>query len=154
MLFRSAVDWSDLHLVSRRGHLLQLAGPAAAIHRLDDAGLAHLMAMLPTQHAAEVLAQVAPQRAADTLRASHTEVGTRVALALDEAAATPVIEALTPPQAHHVRALRRDRTVRRRFQRLRGWRWFRPPGDRHRADREPRFLAEAEPPGSPPGTQR
>jgi len=117
-----AVAWGDLHLTSPRGHRIQLAGTAAAVHRLDDAGLAHLIAVLPTEHAADVVGRVGPERAAAALAASHGEVGTRVTLALGEAAAEPVLAALPRAQARHLRSLRRDRAVRRRFLRLHGWR--------------------------------
>ncbi|MFZ4518302.1 MAG: magnesium transporter MgtE N-terminal domain-containing protein [Microthrixaceae bacterium] len=139
-----AVDWRDLHLTSERGHRIQLAQPASALHRLDDAELAHLMAALSTEHAADVLATVEPARAAAALQASHREVGTRVALALEDDEAAPVLAELRPEQARHVRRLRSDRTVRRRFQRLRGWRRFRPPRARSGAARrrEQAFLSE------------
>jgi hypothetical protein len=39
-----AVDWSDLHLTSRRGHLVQLSTSAASFHRLDARELAELPA--------------------------------------------------------------------------------------------------------------
>lgn len=126
-----AVDWSDLHLTSARGHSIQLAGPSAALHRLDERELAHLIALLSTGLAADVLATVPPGRAAGALDASHPEVGARVALALSDAAATPVLEELPHETAHRLRGLRHDRAVRRRFERGRGWRRYLPPPRNH-----------------------
>jgi hypothetical protein len=126
-LREQAVDWQDLHLTSARGHAIQLEVPAAALHRLDAAGLAHLLALLPTAHAADVVARVRPDRGADALEGSHEEVGTRIALALGEPAADEVIARMPEERARHLHRLRHDRAVRRRFRRLRGWRRFPPP---------------------------
>jgi sporulation protein YlmC with PRC-barrel domain len=127
-----AVDWRDLHLTSTRGHAIQLAVPSAALHRLDDHELAHLIALLSTGLAADVVAAVPPERAAGALDASHPEVGARVALALSDAAADPVLEEMAHETAHHLRGLRRDRAVRRRFERGRGWRRYLPAPRHHR----------------------
>lgn len=128
-----AVDWRDLHLTSARGHAIQLAVPSAALHRLDERELAHLIALLATGLAADVVATVPPERAAAALDASHPEVGARVALALSDAAAGPVLEEMPHDAAHHLRGLRRDRAVRRRFERGRGWRRYLPPAHNHGA---------------------
>lgn len=121
-----AIDWRDLHLTSERGHVVQLLTEASALHRLDAYELAHLLARLPTDDAADVLAAVPATTAAAALRASHPEVGTRVTLALEDDEADSVLGQLPPSGARHLRHLRRDRAVRRRFQRLRGWRRFLP----------------------------
>lgn len=122
-----AVDWRDLHLTSARGHAIQLSGTSAAVHRLDERELAHLIALLSTGHAAEVIATVPPARAAAALDASHPEVGARVALALSDRTAAQVLEELPHEARHRFHGLRRDRAVRRRFERGRGWRRFLPP---------------------------
>ena len=126
----AAVAWPDLHLTSARGHAIQLEVPAAALHRLDASGLAHLLALLSTAHAADVVGTVTPDRSAAALEQSHGEVGARIALALDEPTATRIIEHLPAEHAGHLHRLRRDRTVRRRFRRLRGWRRFLPTNGR------------------------
>lgn len=59
-----AVDWRDLHLVSARGHALQLDAPAAAVHRLQAAELAELAAHLPHELGAELLSAAEPAKAA------------------------------------------------------------------------------------------
>ncbi len=53
-----AVDWEKLHLVSGRGHGLQLDAPSAAVHRFDREELGHLVAHLPPHRATEVLRRV------------------------------------------------------------------------------------------------
>jgi sporulation protein YlmC with PRC-barrel domain len=58
------VDWSDLHLLSGPGHALQLAAPAAAVHRLDDERLAELVRRAPSRHSADVLEHIHPHRRA------------------------------------------------------------------------------------------
>lgn len=52
---RDAVAWRDVHLLSARGHRLQLRSDAAAIHRLGPEGLAHVAARLPAHRARELL---------------------------------------------------------------------------------------------------
>ena len=58
------VGWGDLHLLSGPGHGLQLAAPAAAVHRLDDERLAELVRLAPSRRGAEVLEHVHPHRRA------------------------------------------------------------------------------------------
>jgi sporulation protein YlmC with PRC-barrel domain len=50
------VDWQRLHVVARPAHALQLAAPAAAVHRLDEDELATLVEQLPPAHGEEVIA--------------------------------------------------------------------------------------------------
>jgi len=52
------VDWQRLHVVARPAHALQLAAPAAAVHRLDENELATLVEQLPPAHGEEVIARV------------------------------------------------------------------------------------------------
>ena len=51
------VDWQRLHVVARPAHALQLAAPAAAVHRLDDDELATLVEQLPPTQGEEVIAR-------------------------------------------------------------------------------------------------
>jgi sporulation protein YlmC with PRC-barrel domain len=44
---RDLVDWGDLHVVSPRGHGLQVRTAGAALHRLSPAELSELVAHLP-----------------------------------------------------------------------------------------------------------
>jgi len=52
------VLWRNLHLTSRRGHVLMLDSPASAIHRAPPDALSHLVAHLPRHRAGEVLGAV------------------------------------------------------------------------------------------------
>ena len=52
------VAWQRLHVVARPAHALQLAAPAAAVHRLDEDELATLVEQLPPAHGEEVIARV------------------------------------------------------------------------------------------------
>ncbi len=57
------VRWDELHFASGRGHELQLASPAAAVHALDPTELAELLSQLHPERGAEVLAAVPVERA-------------------------------------------------------------------------------------------
>ncbi|NCY16166.1 MAG: hypothetical protein EBX39_05240 [Actinobacteria bacterium] len=59
----SSIAWTDLHCTSDRGHLVQLATPASAVHRLTDGDLAALVARLDLEAATEVLDVAGPARA-------------------------------------------------------------------------------------------
>lgn len=58
-----SVDWRDLHITSLRGHTLQLAAPASAVHRLGTGDLAKLAGTLPPVRAEE-LAEALPAASA------------------------------------------------------------------------------------------
>jgi len=92
------VAWSDLHFTSDRGHLVQLATPRAAVHRLDARGLAALVSRVDTDAAAEILASRDPGLVADAVRASHPDVGERVLRAMPDVAAARVVAAM--PDEH------------------------------------------------------
>ncbi|SFF70956.1 hypothetical protein SAMN05421678_101557 [Actinopolymorpha cephalotaxi] len=134
-----AVDWRDLHLTSSRGHLVQLATTAAAVHRLDARGLAELLTRLDVDSATDVLRTVGPERAANAVAATHPDVGGRLMLALGSEDAGRVLDQLPEEAGHHYRHVLRSRSplTRRRFFRLRGWRTHRPrhlgrrPGGNH-----------------------
>jgi sporulation protein YlmC with PRC-barrel domain len=59
-----ALDWRQLHLVSPRGHVLQLETTAASVHRLDASGLAELVGHLPPAREQALLDAVHPDKAA------------------------------------------------------------------------------------------
>jgi sporulation protein YlmC with PRC-barrel domain len=94
-----AVDWADLHLTSTRGHALQLATEGAAVHRLDGAELAALVAHLPIAKAAEVLDVVAIESAAHALSASHPRVGARLLRAVSRKRAAAIVERMPSDDA-------------------------------------------------------
>lgn len=88
------VAWSDLHLTSDRGHLVQLATPRAAVHRLDANSLAALVSRVDTDAAAEILAAHEPRMAAEAVRAAHPDVGERMLRAMPDAEAARVVAAM------------------------------------------------------------
>jgi len=99
------VAWSDLHLTSDRGHLVQLGTPRAAVHRLDAAALAALVSRVDTDAATEILAAHEPGMAADAVRAAHADVGERMLRAMPETDAARVVAAM--PEEHARRWSRR-----------------------------------------------
>jgi len=56
------VGWDGLHFAGGRGHQVQLASPAAAVHGLEPQELVELISHLPPQRGAEVLAAVPAER--------------------------------------------------------------------------------------------
>jgi sporulation protein YlmC with PRC-barrel domain len=57
------IAWDALHVATGRGHELQLASPAAAVHALQPAELAEVVARLHPDRGAEVIAAVPAERA-------------------------------------------------------------------------------------------
>lgn len=84
---RDAIDWAGVHLASGPGHPLQLAAPSAAVHRLDPAELAELLARLPALRAGEVLDTLGTAPAAAALGTVDPELG------------ADLVEVLTPERA-------------------------------------------------------
>jgi sporulation protein YlmC with PRC-barrel domain len=93
------VAWSDLHLTSDRGHLVQLATARAAVHRLDARSLAALVSRVDTDAAAEILASREPGMAAEVVRASHPDVGERMLRAMPDTAAARIVAAMPAEHA-------------------------------------------------------
>ena len=93
------VAWSDLHLTSDRGHLVQLATARAAVHRLDARSLAALVSRVDTDAAAEILASREPGMAAEVVRASHPDVGERMLRAMPDSAADRIVAAMPAEHA-------------------------------------------------------
>lgn len=58
------IGWDGIHFATGRGHAVQLASPAAAVHVLSAEELAEVVARLPPERGAEVLHAVAPETAA------------------------------------------------------------------------------------------
>lgn len=93
------VDWSDLHLTSARGHALQLAAPAAVVHRLAPTELASVVAHLPTARAVEVLDAVPASAAVGALSASHPGVGARLLHAASRKTASSMVASMPADDA-------------------------------------------------------
>jgi Mg/Co/Ni transporter MgtE len=93
------VAWSDLHLTSDRGHLVQLATPRAAVHRLDARGLAALVSRVDTDAATEILAARDPGLVAEVVRAAHPDVGERMLRAMPGTESARIVSAMLPEHA-------------------------------------------------------
>ncbi len=117
------VPWTDLHLTSERGHSVQLATPRAAVHHLDAAGLATLVAHLDTPAAVDVLTDAGPEAAAGAVLGSHPSVGERVLRAMPDADAAEIVGAMPDEHAHRWRhrLARAPRLGGRPFVRSRVW---------------------------------
>lgn len=118
------VAWTDLHLTSERGHAVQLATPRSAVHHLDAAGLAALLARLDTESAVDVLAVAGPAVAADVVLGAHPSVGERVLRAMPADDASAIVAAMPAEHAHRWRRLlaRQPRLRGRHLLRSRVWR--------------------------------
>ena len=62
-LHDETIGWDGLHFATGRGHRVQLASPASAVHRLEPAELMAVVSRLPPEHGAEVLAAMPADRA-------------------------------------------------------------------------------------------
>ena len=106
------VDWGELHMVSPRGHALQLRTTSAALHRLSPAELSELVARLPPQRAAEALHAIGEDRAAATVSIVRPGLGGRLVGALTPETATGVLTTMPVDDAvavlRHVEPERRD----------------------------------------------
>lgn len=91
---RDLVDWGDLHVVSPRGHGLQVRTSGAALHRLSPTELSELVARLPPQHAAEALHAVGADRAAAAVSIVRPQLGGRLVGALPSEAGSRTLEAM------------------------------------------------------------
>jgi len=117
------VVWSDLHLTSDRGHLVQLSAPRAAVHRVNSRRLAALVSRVDTDAASQILAAREPRVAAEAVEAAAPEVGERVLRAMPRALAARIVNAMSADHAGRWRR-RLSRTPAffgRRFLRSRVW---------------------------------
>lgn len=96
----------DVHLVSGRGHIVQLSTDASPARHLAPGDLAHLLTHLPARLAADVLLRVPAGRSRAAVEHLHPRV-----------------------RSHLGRAMDGSRTPGRRFRRTAGWRLYRPKGD-------------------------
>ena len=132
------VDWTALHLTSRRGHEIQLGCSTAAFHSLDSQGLAELLTRVSTGHATELIQALPPHHAAAALHRSHPATGQRLIRALGRDHASRLIAAAQASQAARLAELQTEPTAPapRRLLRTAGWRRYRPshalPGRRDR----------------------
>lgn len=116
------VQWSDLHLTSTQGHAVQLASPAATLHRLDAGGVGLLLDAVDTWSAVDIVRGVHPDVAAGALAASHPATTGRVARHLRGTELRGFLDRLPSADAERVAAqVRRHPTVRR-LRRHDGWR--------------------------------
>ncbi|GAA2161617.1 hypothetical protein [Pedococcus bigeumensis] len=132
------VDWTDLHLTSRRGHQLQLGSGSSAFHRLDSRGLAELLTRLTTEHATELIRALPPGHAAAAIHGTHPATGRRLLLALPPDDASRLVAAAHPTHAARLAALQAPPAAPpvRRLLRTAGWRRYRPAqGPSGRPDR-------------------
>jgi hypothetical protein len=121
------VDWAALHLTSPRGHVVQLATAATALHRLNASGLAHLLARLSPDKAVDVIGTAHPAHAAAALHASHPELRHRLLHILGPHELQRLIDAAPPTLARRLAELRASPVPARRQLRTSGWRIRRPP---------------------------
>jgi sporulation protein YlmC with PRC-barrel domain len=132
------VDWTDLHLTSRRGHELQLGSGSAAFHSLDSHGMAELLSRVSTEHATELIRALPPGHAAAVIHHSHPATGRRLIRALRPDDASLLVAAANPAHAPRLAELQDESSAptRRRLLRTAGWRRYRPShvplGGRHR----------------------
>jgi hypothetical protein len=121
------VDWAELHLTSPRGHVIQLATAAAALHRLTTSDLAQLLARLSPDKAVDVIRTTQPAHAAAALHASHPELRHRLLHILGPHELQRLIDAAAPTLARRLAELRASPVPARRQLRTSGWRIRRPP---------------------------
>jgi len=62
-LHDDTIGWEGLHFATGRGHQVQLASPASAVHHLDPHELMAVVSRLPPEHGADVLAAIPADRA-------------------------------------------------------------------------------------------
>ena len=118
-----SIAWSDLHLTSDRGHVVQLGSAASAVHRLTDGDLAALVARLDLDAATEVLDSAGLKRAAGAIAHASTPVGERLLRALPDDTRVQVLDLMPEEHAHRWRhRISHERPLRgRRFFRSAGW---------------------------------
>ena len=122
-----AVDWAELHLTSRRGHLVQLATADTALHRLDASELAELLPRLSADRAVDVVRSTHPAHSAAALHASHPETRRRLLHLLSPQELQRLVDAASPTLARLLTELHATPTPARRYLRTSGWRIRRPP---------------------------
>lgn len=87
------IDWAAVHLVSGRGHSLQLdADPHA--RRLSPSDMAEVLARLPTERGATLLERLPPRAAADALSHSRPRVSGRLVRAVASERAATIVTAM------------------------------------------------------------
>jgi sporulation protein YlmC with PRC-barrel domain len=62
------IGWEGIHFATGRGHRVQLASPAAAVHHLSPPELAEVVSRLAPERGAELLEAVAPRTASEARR--------------------------------------------------------------------------------------
>jgi hypothetical protein len=121
------VNWAELHLTSRRGHVVQLATATTAMHRFDASQLAELLPLLSTEKAADVVRTAHPAHSAAALHASHLELRRRLLNLLTPQELQRLVDAAPPALARLLADLHASPAPTRRHLRTSGWRVRRPP---------------------------
>jgi hypothetical protein len=109
------VDWAELHLTSRRGHLVQLATANTALHRLDTSELAELLPRLSADRAVDVVRSAHPAHSAAALHASHPETQRRLLHLLTPQELQRLVDAASPTLARLLTELLATPTPARRY---------------------------------------
>src|SRR5512133_175830 len=122
-----AVDWAELHLTSRRGHLVQLATVDTALHRLDASELAELLPRLSADRAVDVVRSEHPATTAVALHSSHPETRRRLLHLLTPQELQRLVDAASPTWARLLTDMHATPSPARRYLRTSGWRIRRPP---------------------------
>ena len=122
-----AMDWAELHLTSRRGHLVQLATADTALHRLDASELAELLPRLSADRAVDVVRTTHPAHSAAALHASHPELRRRLIHLLTPHELQRLLDAAPPALARLLAELHASPPPARRYLRTSGWSIRRPP---------------------------
>lgn len=103
------IGWADIHLMSGRGHALQLEIPGRGADRLPPAAVAKLVGGLPTHRGAEVVTSLPPDLAAATLsRIRPQTTGRLLGLLPTRTSAALVSRMPQDDAAAALRHLRRD----------------------------------------------
>jgi CBS domain-containing protein/sporulation protein YlmC with PRC-barrel domain len=85
-----AVPWTELHPIAGRAHQLQLRGDR--LGRLGPAALAEVVGRMPLDNGLDVLRSVPPELAAESVAATHPQLGGRVLQRIDTDSANTLIE--------------------------------------------------------------
>jgi CBS domain-containing protein len=91
---RAPIPWSQMHLISGRGHGVMLSAGSAGIERLESSDVAGLIGRLPASTGAEILGSLPGDRAADALRRTNPSLAGEVVQALDHHAAKRILKSM------------------------------------------------------------
>lgn len=115
---RHVVDWSDVHIVSLRGHQTQLQADVG-LRRRTTAQLAELIARMPPLRAVDVVHELEPQRAGAAIESLPAEVAAATLRHLDPERREQVLSEIDAERASQMRELLGERAPARRRKRSR-----------------------------------